>query len=132
MRQVLVLMAAATLASTANADPERPAHPNHDASKIVALVGVSLGLTALAINLDVAADDHAAHAKPIQTDALRQRETRDYNVAKYAGTGTFAAGCVALGIAGALFIHERHVYERTLVAPMVAPGQFGIAASGSF
>ncbi len=132
MRSVVVPILATVLSVTAvRAEPPHPTRANHRTSKIVAITAVGLWLTSSAIGAWAALDERST-GKPATDPSVFRRFNRDHDIAEYGGTSIFAASCVTLAVAGALFIHERHVYERTLLAPIVAPGQIGIAASGSF
>jgi hypothetical protein len=66
-------------------------------------------------------------------DGTHDLDTRKQwkSIVHVGSTTMFAAGCIALGAATVLYLRGRHD-EPTVVAPIVAPDQAGVAITGAF
>jgi hypothetical protein len=90
------------------------------------LVGAG-GLLATSVALSL-------HERSEYHDALARQDVSAANhavmVTRYAGTGLFVAGGVALGVA--LYLRATAPEKHTIIAPAVAPDSVGAVLSGSF
>jgi hypothetical protein len=133
--------------SLASAEPDRTVvidvgKPMRMRAGWVALGGVALVLGSAGLSLYEKHEYDAAKprlvfdssGRPASPDAYAAfvRMNNASWTTKYYGTGLFAAGTVALGVAGYLYARGKIVVRRTIVAPALTPDRVGVVVAHRF
>ena len=132
MRLASALLAVAVSAASVHADPapEKVTRTDPGATRRTAATWTLVGAGGLFLSSVVL----GLYEKHAYDDDVARGDVAGANhavvVARYGGTGLFAAGVVAAGVA--VYLRVTAPEKHTIVTPAVAPGQVGLALTHSF
>ena len=132
MRLASALLAVAVSVGSVHAEPAKETVTTVDpgASRRTAALWTAVGATGLfATSIAL-----SLHERSVYNEAVARQDAPTANhavlVTRYAGTGLFLAGGVAVGVA--LYLRATAPEKHTIIAPAIAPDSVGAVVAGRF